>query len=446
MISSKPPQLQERTFSVLNLGCKLTQYDAAEVEERLKRLGFRSLEDHRSAEFIILNTCTVTSRADVRARQLIRKMKRENPLSILIVTGCYAQRAPEELARSYGVDYVVGNNQRDELVDIVVNDGLSDRRIIHRPTDEFGPIDMAPIQHFSDHSRAFVKVQDGCRYRCAYCVIPFVRGTARSVPAEQVVAQIENLIDEGYKEVVITGIQLGSYGSDLKSKRSLTDLCRCIIDLPGLKRLRISSLEPWDLEDELIDLVASTDRIASHFHLPVQHGSDHILRKMRRPYTRSMYRTLLEKISLKIDACGIGTDVIVGFPGETGHDFSAMYRFLEELPLTYLHVFRYSKRSGTEAANLRDQIPGNVKKERSDSLRQLSREKNYRFRCGLKGQLVSLITYHSGNGGYVRSLSSNYLDVFLEGESHHWNRFLTAKITRVEEDRTYAIPSQQRAA
>ncbi|HJY88195.1 MAG TPA: tRNA (N(6)-L-threonylcarbamoyladenosine(37)-C(2))-methylthiotransferase MtaB [Candidatus Acidoferrales bacterium] len=441
-----------------NFGCRATQADAAAIERQLLDRGYIASRTARGADVVVVNTCTVTASADAQARQAIRATHRANPRARILVTGCYAQRAPEELVELEGVCWVVGNSHKPQIPDLV-------EQMCKRDTDltaaafvplaelEADPLSLArapakiltgdilaltamPLTPVAGgegaHSRPTLKIQDGCNSRCAYCVIPYVRGRSRSLPPDDVLREIRRLSAAGYREVVLSGINLGSYGRDLAPRIEFGDLLRHILDETPLERLRISSIEPMDVTRDLIELVASTDRVAQHFHIPLQSGSDRILAAMHRRYRAAQYARRIELIRELLPEAGIGADVIVAFPGETDADHRATVELVRKLPFTYLHVFPFSKRPGTEAAKLSDEVSPEVTKRRSKEVRALASEKSAAFRAAqLGGKLRVLTLNRNGNGPsgpWTAALSSNYLEARVRG---CWpaNQMLDVRIT-----------------
>ena len=395
-------------FFVQNFGCRATQADGAALETLLSAKGLEAAAERSHADLVILNTCTVTSAADEDVRQTVRRVHRENPCSRILVTGCYAQRAPEELAGMPGVEWVVGNSHKALIADLVTAAPYHGNILVG---DIFAQRDFlsAPVEDAAgDRTRPNLKIQDGCNNRCSFCIIPFVRGRSRSAPAEQVVEQVRNL-SRRYREVVLSGINLGRWGREPGSRMRLADLIRRLLEETGIDRLRLSSVEPMDFSDDLLELMAASPRIARHVHAPLQSGSDRILRRMHRKYRPRHYADRILKARRLMPDCGVGADVMVGFPGETDADFEESRRFIESLPFTYLHVFTYSERPGTPAAAMPDQVPVPVRKERNRILRELAARKNLAFRRGMVGRTLSVVTLHEPGA----AVSSNYLKVEL---------------------------------
>jgi threonylcarbamoyladenosine tRNA methylthiotransferase MtaB len=436
------------TFSIENFGCRATDADAAALRRDLVGQGLALVAEHASADVVVLNTCTVTAAADSQAREAVRKIHRANPGARIVVTGCYAQRAPEEIAQLDGVHFVVGNSHQTKIANLVgaslggaesgaglsgATDGFLPLAQIDRDAMSLarGPakiltgdifaqtsVQIAPAS-FADsgHTRPILKIQDGCNNRCSYCVIPFVRGKSRSMPPDVVIAEISKLVEAGAKEVVLSGINLGSYGRDLTPRAELVDTARRILSETALEQLRFSSIEPQDVTEEFVALVAATARIAPHFHVPMQSGSDRQLRAMHRWYRADHYAERIRMIRRHSPDAAIGADAIVGFPGETDEEFQTTVDFIEHLPLTYLHVFSFSARPGTEADKIPlDQhlAPATIR-ERARHLRALSQRKSEAFRAAQTGRTLRALTLARTGENWTEALTGNYLKVKVAG-------------------------------
>lgn len=403
------------TFFVQNFGCRATQADGAALESLLAAKGLAATGERVIADLVVLNTCTVTSSADDDVRQTIRRVHRENPAAQILVTGCYAQRAPEELASMPGVQWVVGNSHKTQIAELVTisSAGTPYHGNIH-VGDIFAQHDFlsAPVEDAAgDRTRPNLKIQDGCNNRCSFCIIPFVRGRSRSAPVEQVMDQVRGLARR-YREIVLSGINLGRWGREPGSKMRLADLIRVLLAETNVERLRLSSVEPMDFSDDLLGLMAGSRRIAKHVHAPLQSGSDRTLRRMHRKYRPRHYADRVLKARALMPDAAIGADVMVGFPGETDADFEESRRFIEGLPFTYLHVFTYSERPGTPAAEDRDVVPIPVRKSRNRVLRELAECKNREFRERMVGRTLSAVTLHESR----TALTENFLRVKLASE------------------------------
>ena len=451
-------------FFVENFGCRATQADGAALERQFEEQGLARAATPALASVVVLNTCTVTTGADQDARAAIRRVRRQNPEARIVVTGCYAQRAPDEIAALPGVDLVVGNSHKHQLAEITLSrprvaqgvdssfvclSQLTEKRELGIEnsifvSDIFAHTELLAAPVFdaaNERTRPNLKVQDGCDNRCSFCVIPFVRGQSRSLGMERIIREVNVLVEAGYREVVISGINLGRWGRDLAvGQRPTTDdqrlvsLVRAILADTSLEKLRISSVEPMDWSDDLISVMASSHRIAKHAHVPMQSGSDAVLRRMHRKYRPWHYREKIEKIRAAMPAAAIGADVMVGFPGETESEFEATRRMVEELPFTYLHVFTYSPRPGTPASDMLNQVPVRVARERNRILRELAAEKKLAFMRGFIGKAVEAVTLNAiGNdsgGEFTEALTDNYLKLRLRGR-HEPNRWRTATVQNV---------------
>jgi threonylcarbamoyladenosine tRNA methylthiotransferase MtaB len=420
-------------FFVQNFGCRATQADGAALESLLAARGMESAEARDSADLVILNTCTVTSSADDDVRQTVRRVHRENPEARILVTGCYAQRAPEELAALPGVEWVVGNSHKTQIADLISIAPPPSSAPYHgniHVGDIFAQHDFlsAPVEDAAgDRTRPNLKIQDGCNNRCSFCVIPFVRGRSRSAPHTQVLEQVRNLARK-YREVVLSGINLGRWGREPGSRMRLADLLRLLLAETEIERIRLSSVEPMDFSDDLLGLMAESRRIAKHVHAPLQSGSDPVLRRMHRKYRPRHYADRIERARRRMPDAAIGADVMVGFPGETEAEFEENRAFIAALPFTYLHVFTYSERPGTPAAAAPDAVPMRVRKERNRILRDLAAAKNLAFRRGFVGRKLSVVTLHEPG----RALSDNYLPVEL-ARPREANRIVEVEIGSVAE-------------
>ncbi len=425
-----------RTYFVHNFGCRATQADGAALEALLAAKGLDAAPERAAADLVVLNTCTVTSSADDDVRQAIRRVHRENPRARILVTGCYAQRAPRELAVLPGVEWVVGNSHKAQIPELVTI-GEWGRLQPADPAAHGGQAEGCPTYHGNihvgdifeqrdflsapvgdaagDRTRPNLKIQDGCNNRCSFCIIPFVRGRSRSAPAARVVEQVRDLARR-YREIVLSGINLGRWGRDGWQTTKddglphrLADLIRLLLVETEVERLRLSSVEPMDFSDDLLGLVAESPRLAPHVHAPLQSGSDRILRRMHRKYRPRHYADRILKARRLMPDAAIGADVMVGFPGETDADFEESRAFIAALPFTYLHVFTYSERPGTPAAEHPDPVPMPVRKERNRVLRELAAAKNLEFRRGMTGRTLSAVTLHEPGA----ALSANYLKIRL---------------------------------
>jgi len=393
-------------FRLHNFGCRASQADGAAIESLLERQGYVQTETDGSAEFVILNTCTVTNTADAEVRQVVRRVHRDNPEARIVVTGCYAQRSPEEIAQLPGVAMVVGNSHKTQIAELLSAPYHGQVHV----GDIFGSTEFlsSPVEDASgDRSRPNLKIQDGCGNRCSFCIIPYVRGRSRSASVQQVIDQVRSL-GVRYPEVVLTGINLGRWGREPGFDMRLADLLRILLNETDIRRLRLSSVEPMDWSDDLLQLVADSPRIAKHIHIPLQSGSDTVLRRMHRRYRPKHYEHRVRLARELMPDAAIGADVMTGFPGETDVEFEQTRAFIEALPFTYLHVFPYSERPGTPAAERRDQVPESVRKCRGRVLKDLGMTKNAAFRLRFVGKSLSAVTLENN-----QALTSNFLQVEL---------------------------------
>jgi threonylcarbamoyladenosine tRNA methylthiotransferase MtaB len=395
------------TFAIQNFGCRASQADGAALESQLLERGFAPAD---KPEFVILNTCTVTATADDEIRQVVRRVHRENPDARIVVTGCYAQRAPNEIAVLPGVAMVVGNSHKTQLAGLLAEPSAPFHGEIH-VGDIFAEHEFlaSPVADpAGDRSRPNLKIQDGCNNRCSFCVIPFVRGRSRSAPADQVIEQIRTL-SANFSEVVLTGINLGRWGREPGSNVRLAGLLRRILAETELRLIRLSSVEPMDFSDDLLGLIAESPRIAKHVHAPLQSGSDTVLRRMHRKYRPRHYEDRIRRARAWMPDAAIGADVMVGFPGETEGEFEETRTFIESLPFTYLHIFPYSERPGTPAAERADQVPVEVRRHRGRVLKALAATKNLEFRQKMIGRRLQTVTLEDR----MSAVTSNYLRVQL---------------------------------
>jgi threonylcarbamoyladenosine tRNA methylthiotransferase MtaB len=459
-------------FFVQSFGCRATQADGAALERQLATQGLAPASSPLKADVVVLNTCTVTAAADQDARASIRRIHRQNPSAKIMVTGCYAQRAPQEIAALPGVTWVVGNSHKHRVAEIAASGieaplraqaikshskeyGLIDNRVHTRGSQNFVSLEAvtlsapaftlvgdifahtvliaAPVfadDTIAEKTRPNLKVQDGCNNRCSFCIIPSVRGQSRSMKLDRAIEEGNALVAAGYREIVLSGINLGRWGRDFQPQQRFEQLIRALLEYTAIEKIRISSVEPMDWSDDLIALVAGSPRIAKHAHVPLQSGSDRILRRMHRKYRPWHYAEKIRKIREAMPDGAIGADVMVGFPGETDELFEESRSFIEHLPFTYLHVFTYSSRPGTSSAAMPDQVPVYVARERNRVLRELAAEKNLEFRKKFIGRTLDVITLQAGGDGWTEALSENFLKIRLAGR-HEANRVFTAQMAEL---------------
>jgi threonylcarbamoyladenosine tRNA methylthiotransferase MtaB len=423
-----------RRVALATLGCRLNQVDTQQIQAGLEARGFEAVSLDGPADVVIVNTCTVTARAEFSDRQAIRRACRANPAARVVVTGCWAETSPDDVARVGGVDLVVGNADKHrlpELVDALLSGRAASPRlsVADLAGARLTAVDLP--SRASGRARAFVKVQDGCQHRCAFCIVPFARGASRSLAPSAVLDQVRDLLGHGHLEVVLTGIDLGHYGADLVPRASLAGLVRALGAIDGLRWLRLSSLLPAYFGGELLDALSSSPVVAPHFHVPLQSGSDRVLRAMRRPYTVAMYRRVIDRLGAAFPRLGLGADVLVGFPGETEEDFAATVALVEALPFTYLHVFPYSARRGTDAAAHAGRVDGATLTRRAAALRALGEAKAAAFRRSLGGRIedVLVLERRARGSGDLVGLTGHYAEVRFAGPDALMRRLARVRIT-----------------
>lgn len=421
-------------IAVATLGCKINQYDSAVIQTRLEEAGHDFVPFGAQADVCIINTCTVTDRADREARQLIGRAKRSSPKARVLVTGCYAQVNPQALAEVPGVDCIVGLNQLKEIVRYVNReDEVHGEKVRVGDVKKERGVPVWAGRRLPGHTRAFLKIQEGCNYACAFCIIPAARGRSRSVPPDEVIHRLRTLAAEGVVEAVLTGIHLGSYGHDLSPRTDLTRLLERVTESQSIPRLRLSSLDPREVPDRLIELLARSRSLCPHLHVCAQAGEDRILKLMRRNYDTAFYRDLVVQLREMVPDAALGSDIIVGFPGETDAEFERALAFFESLPLTYFHVFPYSVRTGTAAAGLPDQVPREVKKERARRMRELGASKKEKFYRRYVGRRVAVLLERAieEEGGAYKGRSRNYLPVLVRAGRGEVNREVEVRIEKL---------------
>jgi threonylcarbamoyladenosine tRNA methylthiotransferase MtaB len=447
------------TFRIITFGCKVNQCDSAGLYHNLTARGWIAAPEGAVPDLILMNTCTVTARADQQARQAVRRLSRDFPAASILVTGCFAQRAPEEVAALPGVRAVLGNAEKSGLADLINSIAPEDIKLsgfalpnaaisifpsplrgegqgggesnpfftVTEPGEEFH---SWPISAFPGHTRPRLKIQDGCNHGCAYCIVPQVRGTSRSLPRAEVEAALENLAAQDCREVVLTGVDLGQYGRDLDPPTDLAALLRRLRARAWPFRVRLSSLEPHEVTPELLEDCAAWENLCPHFHLPLQSGADAVLRAMGRPYSPEAIRDLVREIHRRFPDAGLGLDVLVGFPGETAADFEATWSMVDSLPVTYLHVFPFSPRPGTPAAEL-PRLPGREVRRRARIMRDLGRRKKAAFLESQIGKMKEvLVEGEAPEAGWLRGFTDNYLRVNLPGPAEWRNRLLKVRLVK----------------
>lgn len=425
----------KKTVSFYTLGCKVNQYETNAMEQQFIKNNYEIVENTQKADIYVINTCTVTNMAERKSRQMLRRVKEINPSAVLVVCGCYAQVAKNELEQIQEINIILGINEKNEIVQIVENyiekmaeqDKKSQKAEIDDVSKQKEFLDFGDVT-YTEKNRAVVKVQDGCNMFCSYCIIPYARGRIRSRKIESVVSEIEKIAKEGIKEVVITGIHVASYGKDFDNENTskkirLIDLLEAINKIDGIDRIRLSSLEPTIVDEEFATRLSKLDKICDHFHLSLQSGCDETLKRMNRKYTTQIYRDAVATLRKYYPEASFTTDVIVGFPGETDEEFAKTYEFLKEIDFYRLHVFKYSPRRGTVAEKMPNQIDGNKKEERSDKLIELSNSTENKHNQSYIGKTVKVL-FEEFEDGFFKGHTTNYMMVKVAGEEEQSDKFV----------------------
>lgn len=423
-----------KKVAFISLGCKVNQYETNAMAQEFIKCGYEVVNHEEKADVYVVNTCTVTNIADRKSRQMLRRVKEINPKAILVACGCYVQVGKEELSKMDEIDLIIGNNEKKDIVELVekcvdnskcsyVSDVMYQKDFV-----EFGPTT------YTEKTRAVIKVQDGCDRFCSYCIIPYARGRVRSRKLENVITEAKQIVQKGYKEIIITGIHVASYGKDFKEDIGLIDLLEELNKIEGLKRIRLSSIEPKIITKEFVDRLSKLDKICDHFHLSLQSGCDETLKRMNRRYTTEEFEEGTKLLREKYPNAALTTDVIVGFPGETDEEFSKTYEFLKRIKFYKMHVFKYSQRKGTKAEVMPNQIDGNVKEQRSKKLIELSDENEEWYNNQYIGNTVEVL-FEEKDGKYLKGHTTNYIEVFAEADSNLENTIAKVKITAAEKNK-----------
>ncbi len=439
-----------KSVSLHTLGCKLNYSETSTIAKDFSSKGFKLKNYGEESDIFVLNTCSVTENADKECRQIVRSILKNNPETYVIVTGCYAQLQPEEIAKIEGVDLVLGINEKFKLFDYIDNFEKHELSCIYKtPIEEVKDFDVAFSADTDSRTRAFLKIQDGCNYKCSFCTIPMARGKSRSLALDKIIENAKKIIDSGYKEIVLTGVNTGDYNyelgirnyelnndqpANLKSKFKNLKLIDVLYELGKLDipRIRISSIEPNLLTDEIISLIKSSDKFCNHFHIPLQSGDNDILRSMRRRYNKEYYSELIGKLNDNIKDVGIGVDVITGFPGESEKHFQNTYSFLESLQISYLHVFSYSERRNTDAVMLPEKVDVRARKRRSEMLRRLSDEKRSKFYDRYINTHQKVLFETQKNDDFVEGFTTNYIKVKSRSSADIENTIREVRLNRTE--------------
>lgn len=423
-----------KTVAITTLGCKTNQFESAAMHEALAGEGYRMVGFDEAADVYIINTCTVTAKTDAESRRLIRRAARQNPAARIVVTGCYAQIAPEELRELPGVGLIIGNTEKKEIA-VLLRELDDTPKVLVSDISQERDGSGVFLETHADHTRAFLQVQTGCDAFCSYCIVPHARGRSRSVPFDEALSGIATFAERGFREVVLTGIHLGGYGLDLEPRRTLLDLLAAAEERQLVPRLRIGSVEPLEVPEEMVRFFASSRIICPHLHIPLQSGDNHILARMNRKYSTAYYQELLLRLAAAVPGICLGTDVIVGFPGETEREFENSYHFLESLPLAYLHVFPFSPREGTPAAAMPGHLHPSVIRERAKTLRRLSELKRRAYYRSFLGKELLVLVQGKSADGMLSGLSRNYMQVTMAGDESLMNTEVAVEVTEVARDK-----------
>ena len=419
-------------FLVTTLGCKVNQFESDAIAQALETHGWQRAVENEAADVCIVNTCTVTGKAAMQSRQVIRQFMRRHAGARIVVTGCYAQTAPDEIEKIGGVHYIIGHFDKSEIPRLIVESmakaGPGTRRRV-RNIQQAKAFSLPPAPAYGRRTRPFLKIQDGCDRFCTYCIVPHARGPSRSMALETVLQELTQLGGRGFREVVLTGIHLGAYGQDLDPPLELIDLLKRIEARPPVPRLRLSSIEPDEVNPVLVALLAASRVFCPHLHLPLQSGDDQVLERMRRPYTRHDFAQTVTRIKAAMPQCAIGADVLIGFPGENQAAFERTYELIAELPLAYLHVFPFSARPGTPAYHFPDRVSETTIKSRTVRLRELGQLKRHAFLEANLGDVQEVLVEHQRDrrSGWLKGLTANYIPTLIEGDDRLMNRIVTVE-------------------
>ncbi|AVD34334.1 tRNA (N(6)-L-threonylcarbamoyladenosine(37)-C(2))-methylthiotransferase MtaB [Clostridioides difficile] len=417
------------------LGCKVNQYETEAMLELFEKDGYEQVNSEEYADVYVINTCTVTHMSDRKSRQYIRRVKKKNPDAIIAVVGCYSQVSPEEILDIEEVNLVMGTNDRRKIVEEIKKINSSKKVSTVDDIMKVKAFEEIEISQTNGKTRAFMKIQDGCDRFCTYCIIPYARGRVRSRDIDSIVDEVKKLANNGYKEVVLTGIHVASYGKDLKDRDiKLLDVIKQINKIEKIERIRLSSVEPILFTDEFVNEVLKMDKVCPHYHLSLQSGCDETLKRMNRRYTTLEYKTIVDRLRSKMPDVAITTDVIVGFPGETNEEFKKTYEFLKEIELSQMHIFKYSPRKGTPAATMENQVDPQMKHFRSEQLLNLSKVNFNKFATKFIGRKLDVLFEQNLEGNKYEGLTSNYIRVVVESDKNIQGQILKVKINDVKDE------------
>ncbi|AEV67861.1 tRNA (N(6)-L-threonylcarbamoyladenosine(37)-C(2))-methylthiotransferase MtaB [Acetivibrio clariflavus] len=418
------------------LGCKVNQYETEAISEIFRKNGYEVVDFEDVADVYIINTCTVTNLSDRKSRQMIRRAKKSNKDSIIVAVGCYAQVSPDEVLGIPEVNLVIGTKDKGKIIEKInlIEKGMNKVNLVEdiMKTREFEELG---VEVYKERTRAYIKIQEGCNQFCSYCIIPYARGPIRSRSVEYILDEVNRLVSNGYKEIVLTGIHIASYGKDLKNT-SLLDIIKKVHEIDGVERIRLGSIEPTTVNREFVDEISRLRKLCPHFHISLQSGCDSTLKRMNRKYTTEEYRSAVSLLRSSIEDVAVTTDVMVGFPGETDMEFNETVKFLEEINFAAMHVFKYSQRKGTPAANFENQVSPQKKEERSNILLELSARMTREFNKRFEGRIMDVLFEQDvkDRDGIIEGLTSNYIKVLCEGESYLNGQILKVKLLEAVED------------
>jgi len=424
-----------KTVAFYTLGCKVNQYDTEAMAELFEKSGYEVVSNTEKADVYIINTCTVTNLGDRKSRQFIRRSKKNNPDSIIAVVGCYAQTAPEEVLAIEGVNLVIGTDERNKIVQLVEKIDKENKLNYVNDIMSVNKFEELSIEEIKGKTRAFLKIQEGCNQFCAYCIIPYARGPIRSRRPENIIEEVKRLSQNGFKEIVLTGIHIASYGKDLKDI-DLIDIIKEVHNIEGIERIRLSSVEPTLLTEEFIEEITKLPKFCPHFHISLQSGCDETLKRMNRKYTTDQYRKIVKKLRASIPDIAITTDIIVGFPGESEEEFCQTFNFVQEMELSQIHVFKYSPRKGTPAAKFKNQIPSKIKNYRSEKMIKLGEKMMRRYREKFINEDIDVLFEDilDKDKRIITGFTSNYIKVAAKGSKNLIGEILPVKIREIKND------------
>ncbi|WIF94804.1 tRNA (N(6)-L-threonylcarbamoyladenosine(37)-C(2))-methylthiotransferase MtaB [Caminicella sporogenes] len=426
-----------KTVAFYTLGCKVNQYDTEAMAELFEKRGYKVVDSHEFADIYVINTCTVTNLSDRKSRQFIRRAKKKNPKAKIVVAGCYAQTASEEVLKIEGVNLVIGTNKRNEIVELIEAIDI-DEKANHvdniMKIDEFEELSIEKIK---GKTRAFLKIQEGCNQFCSYCIIPYARGPVRSRKFENIISEVKRLSNNGFKEIVLTGIHIASYGKDLKDK-NLIDVIKAVHDVEGIERIRLSSVEPNLITEKFIEEIKLLPKFCNHLHLSLQSGCDETLKRMSRKYTTEEYRNIVLNLRKAIPDIAITTDIIVGFPGETDEEFNTTCKFVKEINFSQIHVFKYSPRKGTPAAKFKNQVHPNIKNLRSEKMIKIADDLMLKYRKRFIDKTLDVLFEDRVNvnndKNIITGLTTNYINVAVEGNEDFVGKIIPVKLKKIKKD------------